>query len=183
MQITSPSFLFAVLAIALTACSPHLDWRDVHVQEGAYSIAMPATPTSATRDIDLNGRQVSMNMTATEIDGITFAVGTAVLPDAGKAQAALADMQAALVRNIAGSLTNERTLIMPFDPNGSKGTLAVYAIEAEGRASAATDDKPRVLHARFLARENRVYQIVVTGAKDKVTKDMTDVYFSSFNWN
>jgi hypothetical protein len=52
----------------------------------------PAKPASFTRTVDLDGMQVSMTMTAAEVDGATFAVGTAEAPDEAQARAALPAM-------------------------------------------------------------------------------------------
>jgi len=176
------SILLTCLAL-LTACSPKLDWREVHESEAGYSIMMPARPTIATRVIDLDGIPVSMRMTVAEADGLTFAVGSALMPNANQAQASLHTMKSALIRNIQGTVIEERTLSMPYGPGGNKGSLTVFHLHAKGAASSAINGQPRGLQARFVAVGNRVSQVIVTGPEEKLTRDVTDVYFSSLQLN
>ena len=80
------AFLCALAAaLALAACSPTYNWRDYTSPDARYRVTFPAKPSSATRTIDLDGLQVSMTMTAAEVEGATFAVGAAEAPDAGRA--------------------------------------------------------------------------------------------------
>lgn len=169
--------------VTLTACFPNLDWREVRNEEAGYAIMMPARPATMARVLDLNGTQVSMSMTAAEVDDITFAVGSAVMPDAAHAQSALQAMKLALVRNIGGTIVEERTLSMPHETGGKKGSLAVLHLQAKGAPSLTRGGQMRVLQARFVAVGNRVYQVIVMGAEGNVNRDLTDIYFSSLQLN
>ena len=75
--------------VALSACTPRFDWRSVRGTDAPYTILLPAKPSTHTRSVNLGGIQASMTMTAAEVDDVTFAVGSAELPDAAQAQAAL----------------------------------------------------------------------------------------------
>ncbi|HEV7856676.1 MAG TPA: hypothetical protein VGO72_06935 [Herminiimonas sp.] len=179
-----PSFFSASCAIAaalaIMACSPKFDWRDVRNDSASYMVAMPDKPVTFSRDIDLQGVKVSMTMTAAEIDNVTFAVGTAELPDATQAQVSLNAMKIALVRNIGGTIRQEKVLTMSQSARTGSGTVAVTEIEAIGPASTATAGQPRVLYARFIARDRRVYQLVATGPNKSLSRDIVDIFFSSF---
>jgi hypothetical protein len=73
----------AVLAAAMvSACSPKFDWRDYRSNEAPYAVLFPAKPATQTRSINLGGEQVKMQMAAAEVDGVTFAVGSAEMADA-----------------------------------------------------------------------------------------------------
>ena len=156
-------------AFLLAACSPKFDWREVRGQGAPFVVLLPAKPASHTRTINLDGLQVSMTMTAAEVDGVTFAVGTAELSDATQAPKALAAMKTALVRNIGGAVKQEKV----SDP----GTVpATIDIEASGTES-------RILLARFLAKDKRIYQVVMVGKQNAVSRDAADTFFSSFKLN
>jgi hypothetical protein len=157
----------------LLACSPKLNWREVRGAGAPYSVMLPAKPSSQARPVNLDGRQVTMTMTATEVDGVTFAVGTAELPDAAAARAALASIKTALIRNINGTIRHEKS-----SPPGL--TPMMIEIEASGQPDAATDHEPRLLTARFIAKERRVYQLVITGKESAVSQDAIDTFFQSF---
>ncbi|MES2024304.1 MAG: hypothetical protein V4448_01975 [Pseudomonadota bacterium] len=168
-------------ALTLAACSPKFDWREVRSNDAPYAVALPSKPTTLTRKIDLNGIPVSMTMTASSIDGVTFAVGTAELPDAMQAQVSLNAMKTALVNNIGGTIKQEKMSTMAH--GAAAGQLAVMEVEASGPASAATNDQKRVLFARFVAKDKRVYQLVVTGSEKVVTRELVGTFFSSFKLN
>lgn len=165
-------------ALALTACSPKFDWREIRSNDAPYAVAMPSKPTTLTRQIDLNGTPVAMTMTASAVDGITFAVGSAELPDATQAQVSLSAMKTALVNNISGTIRQEKTLTMAQGSAG--GQLAVMEMQALG---ASSNEQARVLFARFVAQDKRVYQLVVTGSEKAVKRELVDTFFASFKLN
>ena len=172
----------AILIIGLlflTACSPKYDWREVRSETAPYVIALPTKPTTHTRNIDLNGIAVSMTMVASEVDGVTFAVGSAELLDATQAQVSLTAMKSAMVNNISGTVKHEKVLTMPQSTN-APGTVALTEVEAIG---ATANGQNRVLFARFLAKEKRVYQLVIIGPEKSVSPELAATFFSSFKLN
>ena len=182
-MIFSPTHLrntvFIASLLLLSACSPKFDWREVRSETASYIVALPTKPTTYTRKIDLKGIPVSMTMIASEVDGITFAVGSAALPDAVQAQVSLMAMKTAMVNNIGGNIKQEKVLTMPQSMN-NPGTVAFTEIEAIG---ATTNGQNRVLFARFLAKETHVYQLIVIGPEKSVSRDVVTTFFSSFKLN
>ena len=160
------SFLLA--GAFLLACTPKYDWREVRGSDAPFVVALPGKPATHARTVDLDGVQVMMSMTATETDGVAFAVGTAELPDAAQAKNALVTMKTALVRNIGGTIVHE------------KAEPALITIEASGPPGAGSGGQPRLLLARFIAQGQRVYQLVVIGRESAVARDATDIFFTSF---
>ncbi len=126
----------------------------------------PDKPDTHARDIDLNGLKVKMTMTAVQIDGAMFAVGTGEAPDATQAQAALLAMKTALVNNIGATVTKE-TMTGHID------------IEATGMQNG----KPMLLIGRFVARDKRFYQVIVMGPKADMSPEQTEMFLTSFKPN
>ena len=187
--------LAIVLASALTlaaGCSPKYDWRNVQGVGAPYSVLLPAKPSSLTRTVNLGGIQASMTMTAAEIDDVTFAVGTAELADAAQAIAALTVMKDTMVRNVGGAVVMEKQVPDPAGlridldtgPPAPGAAGAPGAGGAPGGASSAAAPKANgrasVLHARFLARQKRVYQVVVVGPAQSMKADAIDTFLTSF---
>ncbi len=156
-------------AVLLSACSPKLDWRETRGGNAPFVVLLPAKPASYTRPVNLDGLQVSMTMTAAEVDKVMYAVGTAELPDASQAPRALDAMKTALVKNIGGTVRQEK-----HSPPGAVPMTA--DVEAGGTDS-------RLLMARFLAQDKRIYQVVMLGKEDKVSREAADTFFSSFKLN
>ncbi len=175
-----PLFLFratglAIGLLALAACSPKFDWREVRGDDASFSVMLPAKPARLSREIDLGGTRVNMTMTAAEVDGITFAVGSATLPDAAAATKALSSMKAALVRNINGTIEREAS--------AAPGAPPVIELEALGATQPAGGQPARRMIARLVAKETRVYQVLVVGPADKIPRDQVDTFLTSFEPN
>ena len=127
----------------------------------------PDKPVSHKRSVNLDGLNVDMTMTAAQIDGTVFAIGSAEAPDAAKAQAAVSAMRTAMVKNIGGTVTRETKKDSSID------------IDAKGVQNGA----PMRLVGHFEARGNRVYQVVVMGKETAVPQQEVDMFLSSFKPN
>jgi hypothetical protein len=153
----------------LGGCSPKYNWRDYTSPDAAYRVTFPAKPGSATRDIDLDGMRVAMTMTAAEVDGATFAVGTAQAPDAARARAALDAMQRALLRNIGATAARRQAASATGDGRAS------LDVDATGAGPA-----PMRLVGHFEARGTRFYQVIVVGKDKRVPPEQIDQFLTSF---
>lgn len=175
-KISRLSALASLLAIGLlVACSPHYNWRDYRGVDAPYTVLFPGKPESFTRAIDLDGVKVDMTMTATEIDSNTFAVGSANMADAGKAQAALVAMKTALIKNIAGKIDSEKAM------SASGGGDATSSLDI--RARGTRGGVPIVLVAHFAAQGQRIYQVIVVGNEKTTIGDNIDMFINSFKLN
>lgn len=175
-QITSIRFCKAACIAAtalLLACSPTYDWREIRSADANFMVMFPGKPASHSRPVNLDGTQVTMSMTAAEVDGVTFAVGSAVLADPTQAQTALLAMKTALTRNMAGKVRYDKSVATHAMPGMTE-------IEVDSPAAAGAGNQSRVLIARFAARDSRVYQLVVVGAEKNVAREQVDTFFSSF---
>lgn len=167
-------FLLCVLMPFMTGCDPALNWREVRSDDARYTALFPAKPTSFERAVNLDGLQVMMNMTAAEADGASFAVASAVIEDEGQRAKALIAMQTAMMRNIQGEVTEQKTVTV-------KGGATAIQIHATGKASQA--GTPLVLFARFIMHETRVFQVIALGPKEKLGAEAADTFLSSFAFN
>lgn len=150
-------------ATLLAACNPTYNWRDHASPDGAYKVLFPAKPATFTRPVDLDGLKVEMTMTAAEVDGVTFAVGSATAPDAARAQAALPAMRRALLRNIGAPDSSD----VP-----TKDGLQV-------NASGSGNGRPVQLNGRFVARGARVFQVIVLG-RPGAPPEQVEQFLTSF---
>jgi hypothetical protein len=153
--------LAMLLVLTLSACSPTYDWRDYRSPDAPYSVLFPGKPATQTRPIRLDQLQLSMTMTATEIDGVVFAIGSAQLADAAQGPAAIEAMKRAMVNNIGATITSSKTL-----DNGA------LEIQANGNSMR--------LSGRFIAKGPAIYQVVVIGPPQKIDVETVETFFSSF---
>lgn len=155
----------SVAAALLGGCSPTYNWRDFTSSDGSFRVLFPAKPSTHTRSIDLGGIRVDMTMTAAEVEGNTFAVGTALAPDAAMAQATLPAMRQALMRNIGAAQD-------AADPAPGKP----LEVDATGKGNGG----PVRLVGRFVAKGARVYQVIVVGKPDRMKPEQTEQFLTSF---
>lgn len=152
-------------ALLLLGCSPKFDWREVRGAGAPYKITLPAKPASHARAINLDGLQVTMTMTAAEVDHITFAVGAVEVADEAQAHKALQAMRTALLRNIEGAVKREVLTPQMID------------IEASGPS--------RMLLARFVTKGKFVYQVIALGPENTLSqpaaREAADTFLTSFN--
>lgn len=148
----------------LAGCSPTFNWRDYNSPDAPYQAMFPDKPVTHKRSINLDGLTVDMTMTAAEIDGTVFAIGSAEAPDAAQAQAAVAAMKTAMVKNIGATVTREEKKDAAID------------IDAKGNQNGT----PMRLVGHFESRGTRFYQVIVMGKEKNVPQDEVDMFMSSF---
>jgi hypothetical protein len=170
MKIRLPLRAFPLLlaAVLLGACNPTYNWRDYASPDAPYRVMFPAKPASYTRTITLDGMQVSMTMTAAEVDGATFAVGAAEAPDEARAQAALPAMQEALLRNIGATAASQKAAAAPGKTSRD--------VDVTGTSHGT----PVRLVGHFEARGKRFYQVIVLGKANAVPPEQVEQFLTSF---
>lgn len=171
-----PYVLPVLAALALAACSPKYNWRDYSSNDAPFRVMFPDKPATHTRAIDLNGLKLDMTMTAAQVDGTTFAVGTAQAPDAELAEAALASMKTALVNNIGATIKSEKTARASSSSGAASARSAAIDVQAGGKRNGV----PMQLIAHFESRDKRFYQVIVMGPEKEMSKENVDMFMSSF---
>ncbi|MFP5391754.1 MAG: hypothetical protein ACLGI6_09440 [Gammaproteobacteria bacterium] len=166
--VLSPILAVLCACALLGGCSPKYNWRDYTGKEAPYQVMFPDKPASHTRAINLDGLTVNMTMTAAEVDGVSYAVGTAQAPDEARARAAVAAMKTALVKNIGATVQREKA-----------SAPATLDIEATG----VQNGQPIRLVGHFEARKQRVYQVIVLGRPAAMPAEQVETFMSSFKLN
>lgn len=162
----------AILLLAtLPACNPTLNWREVRGSDAPYVVLLPAKPSSHTRTVDLGGLKVELSMTAAEVDDVSYAVASARIADASQRKAALAAMQAAMLRNIGSEKHQQRAVVLD-------GGVPAVEVVAAGRAG--RDRRPVAMHARFAEHGERIYQAIALGPGERLSAEAADTFLSSF---
>jgi hypothetical protein len=166
----------AAVCVVVCACNPSFNWREYHSAEAGYRVLFPGKPSSMTRGIELAGTKLNMTLTAAEVDEVNFAVGSAEVPDASQAQAVLGAMKTALVNNIGATVKRESASSSASAVGGAARRSSTIEIEALGSRQGV----PVMLVGRFIARDKRVYQVVVMGKEQRIARENIDTFLSSF---
>lgn len=171
--------LLLLAALALSACTPKYDWREVRGTgpNAPFVVMLPAKPATFSRPINLDGMSLTMTMTAAEVGQSTFAVGSAELADASQADRALLAMKTALVKNINGTITREKALATAQ----AAPVTTFKAIEIDAIGPAENNGRPPLrLYARFVTQDKRIYQVIVLGRDKSIPQEALDTFFTSF---
>lgn len=169
---------FIVLGTAaLLACTPTYDWRTIQNNDNGYEVTFPAKPHSDGRDIDTGGQTLHMSMQTAEAGDAVFAIGTIDLPNADTAtQRATVDfLQHGLAHNL-----NAAPVVKPVQISiAVGGVVAGEEIDIGGAAANGQKHESRQIQARFVAKDKRVYEVVIVATK-LPPADQIDQFFSSF---
>ena len=175
--LTTPPIRKRIVLLALSAllisCSPSFNWREVRSNDEQYTVLLPAKPASHSRSVDLAGQKVSLQMTAAEVDDISFAVASTRIEDESQRKAALEFLQQAMVKNIRGSVNEQKSVVL-------KDGTQMNEIKATGTTP---NGRRMALFARFGAKEQRVYQAVAIGPQEKLSAEIADTFLASFTPN
>ena len=167
MKSTLHRCLLLASLILLIACSPKFDWRDARGSNAPFSILMPGKPMSDSKDMQLEGLAIKMDMLAGEAGGISFAVGSTKVEDPGKSGLVMEAMKKGMLMNIQG--TPEATTSIGADMLEVRGKLR--------------NGQPIMMLARFLIRGPWVYQIIMLGQEKDMKQEVIDTYMTSFKSN
>jgi hypothetical protein len=163
----------------LSACSPKFDWREVRMNDAPITLLMPGKPASHARDVDLNGIKVKMQMTAVDVNQISFAVAYAKLDQADASlsleqknqqqQQALEAMKQGMLKNIQGTLLEKNTPELP------KNTIAALGKTQNGQAVKFV--------GRFATQGPWIIQAVMLGEEKSFDPEVVDMFFGSLKLN
>ena len=87
------------LSLALSACSPEQNWREVTLEGSTLKAQLPCKPDRTTRSVPLGGVPVDLHVVGCESGSAMLAVMTASLPAGTDASAVMAAWQKATLDN------------------------------------------------------------------------------------
>lgn len=125
------------MAGAVAACSPALDWREVHPDGSAGLGALfPCKPTSHARMLNLAGAETRTTLVACSSGGATWAVAFADVQDPARVGPALLELRQAAVANLSAATPQALTGTVPgATPNDAAGRFAVEGRYPDGRSA------------------------------------------------
>lgn len=166
-----PGSGLCALATALTVagCSPSLDWRETRA-EGAGVVALfPCRPDRHVRPVTVAGASTTMEMLVCSAAGATFALSFLDMTDPAAVTAAVSELRATALANIAGT----QLASVPMPVSGMTANPQAARLSMTGRLPDGTATQEQ---AAFFVKGLRVFQASVIGAK--LVPEMTDTFFA-----
>ncbi|WP_226491003.1 hypothetical protein [Hydrogenophaga taeniospiralis] len=145
--------------LALCACSPTFNWRELRPEGTPLLALMPCKPESAVRPVPLGGAPTELHMHSCDTGGLTFAVAWADVGEQARVPEALARWRVATLASmrvdpaLAGAPQTQWSAPVPG------------AERAQGLVAGGTGHDGRAVQARalYFARGAQVYQAAVYG--------------------
>ena len=142
--------LAAVLALA--ACSPGLDWRELRPEGADVRVMFPCKPTISSHPAT-QAEPVTMGLAQCEAAGQSFALSWAQVDDPAQLSAALRQMRESLAHKMSAQRSEPRPVQVPgMTPN----------VEAQQQILIGARQQARVA---VFTRGQRVYQVLMLGAR------------------
>jgi hypothetical protein len=155
------------------ACSPTLNWRVLRVESTPLIAMMPCKPETATREVPMAGRKVSLTALSCEAGGATFAVLFANIGDAARLGEVLAQWNTATLVNLRAAGARET----PFRPAGALALPQSLQVVAAGQRP---DGSKVESHAAYFAQGSHVYQAVIYAPQ--VRPEAAENFFSGLKF-
>ena len=100
--------------LALAACAPALNWREIRPDDAGGALAMfPCKPSHEVREVTLGGSPVRLAVTACRAGDAMFALAAADVRDPARVGEALLAMRDAAVANVQGRIANSQAAQVP----------------------------------------------------------------------
>ncbi len=170
----------AAAALALAACNPTFNWREVRPDNTALSLLLPCKPDRAEKAVPLGGQPVPLRMLGCDAGDATFAVAVVDIGDASRAEAVLAQWQALTLANMkAGPVGTGAgaTQVTSFRPPGMAGGAPALMVKSTGQRA---DGRAVAGQAAYFSRGSQLFQVVLyAGVIDAA---VAETYFSSLKF-
>lgn len=167
-------FLVFCAGLALGACTPVLDWRELHPADSAGVVAlMPCRAVGQQRELVLAGRLVHMTLHVCDAAGRTWALALADVADPAVVDASLVALGAAAAANVGASSAQ----LLPLAVSGATPQPASRRQRLVGRRP---DGLPIALESAVFSRGTHVFQATVLGKT--VDKGDAETFFSALRF-
>jgi hypothetical protein len=144
------------LLLAVAACSPALDWREVRPEDSGMVAMFPCKPQRLARSLALAGDTVEMRLASCTAQDTTYAIGYATLSDPGRVTPAIEQLRRAAAANIgAKPVGGSAWSVAGMTPNPLAEKLMLEGHDAAGK----TVREQTV----FFVKGLRVYQATIVG--------------------
>lgn len=171
---TRPPLLFVTsVLLALAACNPAFNWREVRPDNTALTALLPCKPDTAQRVVPLGGQNTELAMLGCDAGGATFAVAVATV-DAGQAAAVLTGWQAATLANMKALGAGQAE---PLKIVGAALQPPATLVRATGQRA---DGSQVQSQTAYFAQGRQVFQAVVYA--DRIAPAVADAFFSGLKF-
>ncbi len=186
-------FVILGLLLAVSACSPTLDWRTVRSDDLLYEALYPGKPSRAEKAVMFDGQKLTMTIEASKVENSLYAVGVINIP---KDISQKFDTNGFVKYLQTGMLSNLKNSPTPIEKTVTIKTAGQASIDLSAKEFLIQGDGPdakkRLLRFRMVQRQFpdgqiQIYQQsllqTISGdvSVEKLTQtDAHEMFFSGF---
>jgi hypothetical protein len=159
------------LGLALAACTPALNWREVRPEGSQVRGMFPCKPASHARRVAIAGQTLEMSMLACTADETVYALSFADVKDPARVGAALDELGRTAQSNLQseGGAASQPAALVGMTPHPQSAQWRLSGRLPDGRAV-----QERVL---LFSHGTQVYQATMLGAR--LDADAQETYFGA----
>ena len=165
--------VLAAALVALAACSPTFNWREVRLDPAQLRALLPCKPDKGSRTVPMAGRDVELQVIGCDTGGATFAILSGDIVDPLRSGEVLRQWRAATLANLRSASSREQ----PFLPVGAMALPQSLSVIAVGQRA---DGSMVESHAAYFARGSRVVQAVIYA--DRLPPEAAETFFSALKF-
>jgi hypothetical protein len=150
--------LCAAACLALAACTPTLDWREVRPAGGGVLALFPCRPLQDARTVPLAGAPAKVDLQSCQAAGATFALSFTDVQDPARVATTIEALRTAAAGNLGGTpVVAGAAAVSGMTPNPQ-----AQRVRVDGRFPDGTAVREDLL---FFVKGTVVYQATVLGAR------------------
>lgn len=161
-------------AVAMAACAPALDWRDVRPDGAGIQLQFPCKPHGQSRDLRLAGKRVNLALHACAAGGLTWGLAAADVADPALVGTALTELAVSAAANVGAAAGRA----MPLRVSGATPNSAA---SRQRLAGTLPDGKQVQMQMAVFTRGTFVYQASVLG--ERVPDDAAQTFFDAVRFS
>lgn len=167
--------IFLTVLLALAACTPAFNWREVHPEGTRLNLLLPCKPDKAQKVVPLGGQPTTLAMLGCDAGGATFAVAVADVGDAARAASVLALWQDLTLANMKAAPGSRQPLALAIP--GASAAVPVTRVQAQGQRADGTAVSGQ---AAYFAQGSQVFQVVMYAPR--IAPEVAETFFSSLKF-
>ncbi len=163
--------------LALAACSPTFNWRQVRPENTRLSLLLPCKPDKAQKTVAFGGRPTPLAMLGCDAGGVTFAVAVVDLGDLAPPPDAvplLAQWQSLTLAHMKAGAAQRSPLTLP----GATPVPPPVLVQAQGQRADGTAVSG---YAAYFAQGAQVFQVLMYARQ--ASPELAETYFSSLKFD
>ena len=161
-------FALLWLTLALVACSPSLNWREVRLPGGELKAMLPCKPDQATRRQSLAGYDIDLTMLGCEAEGGLYAISVVELTTPLQAH----PIQAQWQTNLLATIQAQGAQRQAYAIRGAHAQPEALRLQAVGRSP---EGRALTVQAVWFTRGNRLYHAALYA--EQLTPEMSEPFF------